>query len=144
MFNCMSCKKTNLTTNQVKNYTSNPTGKGGFRENPQNRSNGRWKKEESISYNINKLMRLGRKEFATYIEKNPNLSIAEEIAWNRLYKARDLLAEAVFVTERTEGKPRQDVEFVGERDSINQRVPTEIEKKAARAYLEVLEKHTDY
>ncbi len=138
----MSYKKTSLTTNQVKKYIPNPTGKGGFKENPQNRSDGRWSKETSISYNLNKLIRMNIGDFESFLSKKRTM--AETIAWERVNKAREALSEAVFVTDRTEGKPRQDVEFVGESNGINQRVPTEVEKKAASAYLEILEKNINY
>ncbi len=119
----------------------NPTGKGGFGDNPQNKASGRWKKEESISYNINKFMRLVESEFEDY-PKNNNMTIAEKIAWERLSKARELLTEAVFVTDRTEGKPKESVEFSGEINT-EQRVPTEAEQKAALAYIKELDKYTD-
>lgn len=37
---------------------ANPTGKGGFRDNPQNIGTGSWKKEDSIGYQYNKIIRL--------------------------------------------------------------------------------------
>ncbi len=139
----MSHKKTRLTTKQVKNYTPNPTGKGGFKENPQNRSNGRWSKETSISYNLNKLIRMKVKDFENFLSQERTM--AEVIAWERVNKARESLSDAIFVTDRTEGKPKQAVELMGENDEIIQRVPTAIEQEAALAYLEVLDKHmVDY
>ena len=35
------------------NHIPNPEGKGGFADNPQNRANGRWRKEDSVSYWMN-------------------------------------------------------------------------------------------
>ncbi len=134
--------KREKATKQVNFPNCNPTGKGGFGDNPQNRNPGGWKKEESISYNINKLMRLNKKAFAEYPKKNPEMTIAEEIAWNRLANARLMLNEAVFVTDRTEGKAKESFEFSGE-IRTEQRLPTDAERKAAEAYQKELEKHID-
>ncbi len=139
----MSHKKTKLTTKQVKNYTPNPTGKGGFKENPQNRGNGRWSKETSISYNLNKLIRMKVKDFENFLSQERTM--AEVIAWERVKGAMETLSDAIYVTDRTEGKPKQAVELMGEADEIIQRIPTEAERKAAIAYRKEIEKHTvDY
>ena len=41
----------------------NPEGKGGFKDNPQNRANGRWSKENSQSYCLNFFLQLNEAEF---------------------------------------------------------------------------------
>jgi hypothetical protein len=46
---------------------NNPKGKGGFAENPQNRNNGRWSKETSISYWYNHLIRLNVSDFENFV-----------------------------------------------------------------------------
>lgn len=40
----------------------NPTGKGGFADNPQNRSNGSWKKEDTPRYKLEQMMKMSHKE----------------------------------------------------------------------------------
>lgn len=40
----------------------NPTGKGGFRDNPQNRSSGHWKKADSPRYKLEQMMKLSEDE----------------------------------------------------------------------------------
>ena len=67
----------------------NPTGKGGFADNPQNRSSGHWDKEESISYWYNKLLRMPDKEFEDWQPKNK----AQRIAHNRIVGAIDMNIE---------------------------------------------------
>lgn len=86
----------------------NPTGKGGFGDNPQNRNPGGWKKEESISYQYNRLMRMSPAELGKFEPQ----TVAQEIAHTRLRQATrvDGLNEAKEVTDRTEGKAPQ---FVG-------------------------------
>lgn len=36
----------------------NPTGKGGFGDNPQNRANGSWKKDDTARYKLEQMMQL--------------------------------------------------------------------------------------
>lgn len=40
----------------------NPTGKGGFGDNPQNRSNGSWKKEDTPRYKLEQMMKMSFEE----------------------------------------------------------------------------------
>lgn len=87
----------------------NPKGKGGFGDNPQNRSNGKWKKENSISYQYNRLLAMTDDE---YSEFKP-VTRAEKIAKLRIERAlRDddeSLKETKEITDRTEGKAKQDI-----------------------------------
>lgn len=94
---------------------NNPTGKGGFQERPEDIAKGRWSGETSISYNMNKLIRATVEEVKTWIEKHPEntRTMAEELAFNAVIAARKDLAYLKEVTDRTEGKPKQDVEQNG-------------------------------
>lgn len=84
----------------------NPDGKGGFGDNPQNRSNGRWSKEGSISYNYNKLMRMPVEEVDEFVPT----TMAEKIAKARVQESVKSLNDAKEITDRTEGKAPQ---FIG-------------------------------
>ncbi len=95
-----------------KGHVPNPTGKGGFVDNPQNRSDGRWSKENSFSYWYNFFKRLTVKEFKEYEQKKPDdeRSVAESLAYARIVNARRDLREFQEVADRTEGRPTQRVE----------------------------------
>lgn len=41
-----------------KGMVNNPTGKGGFGDHPENACHGRWRKEDSYTYNVNKFGRM--------------------------------------------------------------------------------------
>lgn len=86
----------------------NYTGKGGFGDNPQNRSDGGWKKEESISYQYNKLMRLTPEELSAFKPE----TVAQEIALKRITAARTAkgLNDTKEITDRTEGKAPQSLD----------------------------------
>lgn len=92
----------------------NPTGKGGFQERPEDRSNGRWSKEGSISYNYNKIMRMSDDELEAF---KPSTQ-AEKIALMRVNQAAEKLglADAKELADRTEGKAPQFFGLGGQED----------------------------
>lgn len=116
-------KSKSRTSKQVNTGTKkkapNPTGKGGFADNPDNRSNGHWKKEDSISYQYNYLMRMNKTDFEKFGRK-PGLTVAQRIAINRVKAAMKddtwSLSETKEITDRTEGKAPQ---FIGLGDVDN-------------------------
>ena len=98
----------------------NPEGKGGFQERPQDRSDGRWNKEGSISYQYNYLMRLPKKEFAKFKPE----TVAQEIALARVRAAKSMvngLADTKEITDRTEGKAPQFI-GLGDSDEFKERI----------------------
>ena len=97
------------TTKQV----PNPTGKGGFGEHPENRSDGRWDKRNSFSYWMNYFKAMTVKEFTDYKNTNPEdkRTVAETLAYTRVFKAREELREFEVVANRTEGMPKQSLDL---------------------------------
>lgn len=95
----------------------NPTGKGGFGDNPQNRNPGGWNKEESISYQYNKLMRLSPEDLQEFKPE----TVAQAIALKRLTMAitNDGLGDTKEVTDRTEGRAAQSIDLTTLGDKIN-------------------------
>lgn len=103
----------------LKGVKLNPTGKGGFQERPQDRSDGRWDKESSISYQYQKLMRLPPSELASFKPE----TVAQEIALARLRAARKMdsgLPDTKEISDRTEGRAPQAIDITtgGERLNI--------------------------
>lgn len=86
-----------------KGHTSNPTGKGGFGDNPQNRSDGGWSKETSIPYLMQKFGRMPIDELMKYTPKTG----FEQIAYNSLQEAFKDLHHQKEVTDRTAGKAKE-------------------------------------
>lgn len=106
------------TTNQVKT-PPNPTGKGGFGDNPQNRNPGGWDKTQSISYQYNRIGRMSDEEFANFVPENQ----FQKIACARLKAARDEkfgLADTKEITDRIEGKAPQFI-GIGDGDDYDKR-----------------------
>lgn len=94
----------------------NPKGKGGFQERPEDRSDGRWSKEDSISYQYNKLMRLPFKELANFEPE----TVAQKIALQRVRTAitNDGLHDTKEITDRTEGKAPQAIDLTSSDGSM--------------------------
>jgi hypothetical protein len=106
------------TTKQVKRIP-NPTGKGGFQERPQDRSDGRWSKDNSFSYWLNYFKSLTTKEFFEWEKANPSdmRTVASDLAYARVMKARNELKEFQEVANRTEGMPVKKMEVLGKIDT---------------------------
>ncbi len=95
---------TDTTTKQV---IPNPEGKGGFGDNPQNRSDGRWSKENSYTYWINFFKTLSIDEFKAYKGNHPEMTMAALGAYARVGKSIDNLKDFQETADRTEGKAPQ-------------------------------------
>lgn len=93
---------------------NNPTGKGGFGDNPQNKANGRWSKDTSISYWYNYLIRLDIKDFEDF----EITTIAQQLAYNAIIEAKDELGYLKEVTDRTDGKSIQPTDITSGGDKI--------------------------
>lgn len=126
------------TTKQVN--PPNPTGKGGFGDNPQNRSDGGWKKEDSYSYQLRLMDRMTVKEFKEWLVDNPEdkRTMAQEKAYYAQVKARKDLQYLKEVTDRTEGKALQVID-----QTINGELITgAVDNKLAAEFSEYLKKNT--
>lgn len=81
----------------------------GFHTNPERRSDGRWRKEDSVTYQYRRMLAMTDDELEAFIPETQ----AQKIAKMRIMRAvRDddsSLAETKEITNRTEGKARQDI-----------------------------------
>lgn len=92
-----------ITTKQV----PNPTGKGGFGDNPQNRHNGSWKKTDTPRYKLEQMMKLTEKDLldiaadkeAPYFERKLAKAI-NKADWKVIKE----------MTEQVYGQPKQTID----------------------------------
>ena len=107
----------NKKTTQQVTTPPNPTGKGGFGDHPENRNPGGWNKEESISYQYNRLMRLSPEEFSSF----KPATIAQQIALQRIKTAITNvgLLDTKEITDRTEGKAPQKLDISNPDGTLN-------------------------
>jgi hypothetical protein len=101
---------------------NNPIGKGGFGDNPQNRANGRWSKETSISYWYNHIIRLSVDEFNNFEPE----TVAQKLAYNSIVESQKELGYLKEVTDRTEGKAYQTTDITSGGEKITT-APTKIQ-----------------
>lgn len=100
----------NKTTQQV----PNPTGKGGFGDNPQNRNPGGWKPSVTFSYQYKRFMNMPMVELETWLRKNKDtMTVVEHLAYKRVLAAKRSLSDVKEITDRTEGKAPQSIEHTG-------------------------------
>lgn len=98
-------------------FTSGNTPSSGFHTNPERRNNGKWDKEESISYWYNKLLRMPNEDFDSFVPANR----AQRITYARIVEAcgtGELALKATKeITDRVEGKAKQDIDMNIENES---------------------------
>jgi len=99
----------------AKGTTNNPSGKGGFKDNPQNISGGMWSKDTSISYWYNKLIRLDIESFNSF---NPE-TMAQDLAYKAILESKKELGYLKEVTDRTEGRAAQSTDITSGGEKIN-------------------------
>ena len=108
---------TEQSSKQVYDKPRNPTGKGGFKDNPQNISrDGRPKNEQRFGYWLQFFKNLTTEEFINYTEERPEaqMYMAESIAYERVRKSKKNLPEYKEVADRTEGRAKQTFEHEGQ------------------------------
>lgn len=93
----------------------NPTGKGGFGDNPQNRNPGGWNKEMVFSYQYRRFMNMSLNELNEW-RATPDMEkkVVEELAYQAVMRAKSSLRDVQEITDRTEGKAPQFIGLGGE------------------------------
>lgn len=130
------------TSKQVKNSTPlpkkvtkknpNPTGKGGFQDHPENRSDGHWVKGQTFRYWFDFFKEMTIDGLKQWMKDNPTgkrLVIAD-LALIRVTNARTDLKEFQEVADRSEGKVPQTIVHEGGLFSENQLQITTIDDKS--------------
>lgn len=93
----------------------NPTGKGGFGDHPENRSDGGWKKENVFSYQYRRFMSMTIKEWVDFISSPPeDMTVVEQLAIKAVQRAKNSLPDVKEITDRTEGKAPQTIDLTND------------------------------
>lgn len=97
-----------------KGTVNNPTGKGGFGDHPENACRGRWRKEDSYTYNVNKYGRMTDIELQEVIlqAKGGELTQFQRAALQTVLdmQKREGWKKLVDTVDRVDGKALQPVE----------------------------------
>ena len=113
----------------------NPTGKGGFGDNPENINyGGRPKNEDSFTYWLNFFKSLTVEEFKSWERDIPeeDRTVVASIAYARMNAARSSLKEFKEVADRTEGKAPQSLDLTSNGQTLGEFNDDQIRRIAAR------------
>lgn len=104
-------EKITKTSNQVRK-PPNPTGKGGFGDNPHLINKNGWSSEHSQKFWLHKFLAMSQKEFELWKKNNPpsKRTMAQNLAYRRIKDSEEKLEDYKVVADRTEGKPVQPIE----------------------------------
>lgn len=84
------------------------TPPAGFNVNPQNRSDGGWKKENTISYQYKRFLNMSPEELKAFGDVPASeRTVAMDIAYSQVIQSRKSLQHTKEITDRTEGKAPQ-------------------------------------
>lgn len=105
------------TKNQVKRIP-NPTGKGGFKERPQDINPGTWNSKNVFTIQLSRFLNMSTTDFEAFA-KTPKdkMTMAERIAYTRVAKGKDL-AEYKDMADRLQGKAAQSVDVTSDGDKL--------------------------
>lgn len=112
------------------------TPPAGFNKHPENRSNGHWKAENTISYQYKRFLNMTPDQLSEFA-KTPSSerTIAMDIAYQRVLASRKSLMDVKEITDRTEGKASQSMDITSQGESINPfnaLTPEELRKLAGK------------
>ena len=103
------------TTDQVRK-APNPTGKGGFADNPQNRNPGGWRKEDTPRFKLEQMMKLGFADLQDIVDEplSPvfEKKLAQAILDGEWREIKEMIQEVY-------GKPRESVDVTTDGEKIN-------------------------
>ena len=108
------------STKQVtRDMNINPTGKGGFKDRPQDISPGGWKKEMVFSYQYKRFMNMSAGEFEAFA-KTPKdkMTMVELGAYMRVKAMLKSLPDTKEITDRTEGKAAQGLDITSNGETL--------------------------
>lgn len=100
------------TTNQV---APNPTGKGGFGDNPQNRNPGGWKKSDTARYKLEQMLKLSAEELKTVIKDSEAPLFERKLAEALIKSDWKVIRE---MTHEVYGTPKQSVDVTSGGEKI--------------------------
>lgn len=106
-----------MTTDQ--DYNRNPTGKGGFADNPQHRNPGGWKKENTARYKLEKLMKMAEQELNEFIDDLEAPTFDRNMA---LAVKRGEWKELESMINQVYGKPKESVDISNPDGSLTPKV----------------------
>lgn len=107
------------TTDQVSKKAPNPTGKGGFGDNPQNRNPGGWSKRNTLRFKIEEASYLDDEELQAVIDDPKEATLLRRFAKATLEADWKMIKE---ITEMLYGKPKESVDISNPDGSLTPKI----------------------
>ena len=95
------------TTEQVEKNVPNPTGKGGFGDNPQNRNPGGWVKSDTPRFKLEQMMKLGGVQLQEIIDDPASPMFEQKLAQAIINGEWREIKEMI---QEVYGKPKESVD----------------------------------
>ena len=114
------------TTDQVSKKAPNPTGKGGFGDNPQNRNPGGWSKRDTLRFKIEEASYLDDEELQAIIDNPKEATLLRRFAKATLEADWKMIKE---ITEMLYGKPKESVDVTSNGETVGRTVEVVWAKK---------------
>jgi hypothetical protein len=96
------------TTDQVSKKIPNPSGKGGFADNPDNRNPGGWSKKDSLRFKIEQASYLDNEELQAIVDDPKEATLLRKFAEATLQADWKMIKE---ITEMLYGKPKESIDL---------------------------------
>lgn len=106
-------------TSKQDDMNRNPEGKGGFKEHPENRADGKWDSTMTFKWQYPFFCNMDIKKFQTWLTDNPQHTVIQEIAWLAVAKSRKEHRYLLEVANRTEGMPRQSTDLTSNGQTLS-------------------------
>ena len=112
-------KQTELTRDEKGRITGG-TPPAGFNVHPENRSDGGWKKENTISYQYKRFLNMSPSELKEFSNTpDSERTVAMDIAYSQVLASRKSLPHTKEITDRTEGKAPQSIDVTTGGEKLN-------------------------
>lgn len=104
-------KQTKPLLDERGKFAKGNTPPAGFNVHPENRSDGGWKKENTISYQYKRFLSMTPEQLKAFANvPNNERTVAMDIAYSQVIKSRASLNHTKEITDRTEGKAPQSID----------------------------------
>lgn len=95
------------------------TPPAGFNKHPENRSNGHWKAENTISYQYRRFLNMSPEQLRAFANTpESERTVAMDIAYAQVLASRKSLPHTKEITDRTEGKAAQSIDVTSNGETL--------------------------
>ena len=125
-------KQTELKRDPKTGKITGGTPPAGFNKHPENRSNGHWKPENTISYQYRRFLNMTPVQLTQWSQTPSNeRTVAMDIAYSQVIKGSKSLPHTKEITDRTEGRAAQSVDVTSAGNELSAPIVRIIDERQA-------------